>query len=234
MRPPRPPKTVVDYDYILTSPKFHTEGIGSEVLKKYLQEHGEDIYHITIEGKEYQIKVKYLINFITIDNKFYEFFYNGHSPQIPLEYFKYAVLMFFQEKNADLDLENNEMIQQRLKQIENDEELQLINKYNKPNDPNLSKIRVNPKLREAILKDMPNYHGLKLLEAIYIYVKLCKLLTYDDEFFATNQKGESAKVHEEIARISQITPENNKVVCYEFASIYEAMLNEFGIPCEIS
>ncbi len=93
-------------------------------------------------------------------------------------------------------------------------------------------MQVNQKLKDAVFKDMPNYE-YDLLKAVYIYIKLCKILSYDEEFYAANQKGEAATFHENVEHISEITPENNAVVCYEFAYIYALMLNEIGIPTEI-
>jgi hypothetical protein len=62
---------------------------------------------------------------------------------------------------------------------------------------------------------------------------MCKILTYDEEFYAVNQKGEVAKKHEQIENINNITPQNNKVVCYEFNAIYAKLLEELGINFEV-
>lgn len=223
------------YENIIEDPILHSEKIGNEFLQKYLEEHKNDIYNITIEGKNYQIKVKFLINYIIVDQQYYDNIYYRYSPpnDIPKEYFRYAILSYFRENFGDLDINFGEIIEERLDEISRDGKIRLINQYYQTNNPNLSKIKINDELKEAIFKDMPNYYGIKLLEAIYLYIKLCKLLTYDDEFFAVDQKGGSAEFHEDIDHISEITPQNNKVVCYEFASIYEAMLKEFGIPSEI-
>jgi len=66
-------------------------------------------------------------------------------------------------------------------------------------------------------------------KAIYIYIKMCKVLTYDDEYYAVNQEGIIASKHKDISHISNITPNDNKVVCFEFNLIYSKLLSELGI-----
>lgn len=68
-----------------------------------------------------------------------------------------------------------------------------------------------------------------LEKAIYIYIKMCKLLTYDEEYYAVNQRGKAIEKHQSIDHVSTITPENNKVVCYEFNVIYSKLLNQLGL-----
>ena len=68
-----------------------------------------------------------------------------------------------------------------------------------------------------------------LEKAIYIYIKMCKLLTYDEEYYAVNQRGEVAEKHKSIDYISSITLDNNKVVCFEFNLMYSNLLNKLGI-----
>ena len=58
---------------------------------------------------------------------------------------------------------------------------------------------------------------------------MCKLLTYDEEFYAVNQKGPLTEKHETIDNLAKISRSNNKVVCYEFNAIYAYMLKKIGI-----
>lgn len=109
-----------------------------------------------------------------------------------------------------------------------------INKYEKPNDEynngvSISElIDLDKEFEDAVLCDMnPTYSLLE--KAIYIYYKLCELLSYDQEYYAANQKGEEAEKHCDINRINNITLENNEVVCYEFIAIYSYFLRHLGI-----
>lgn len=64
-------ETLYPYDNIMEDPEIHSENLGGETLLKYLEEHKDDIYNITIEGREYNIKVKFLIGYITADDKYF-------------------------------------------------------------------------------------------------------------------------------------------------------------------
>ena len=89
-------------------------------------------------------------------------------------------------------------------------------------------VEIDEGLKKTILENMPN--DLNILEkAIYVYIKMCKLLVYDEEFFAVNQKGAIAKKHTNIDNLKNITLENNGIVCYEFIAIYARLLLEIGI-----
>ena len=58
---------------------------------------------------------------------------------------------------------------------------------------------------------------------------MCKLLTYDDEYYAVNQKGSATLKHKNADHVSSISLENNKVVCFEFNLIYTKLLDKLGI-----
>ena len=89
----------------------------------------------------------------------------------------------------------------------------------------LDKTFVSPELEDAVVRDMPpNYNDLQ--KSVYIYLKLCQLLTYDTEFYAVNQKGPRIKKHTNISHVKEITPDNNDAVCYEFSVIYGKLLSQ--------
>ena len=54
-------------------------------------------------------------------------------------------------------------------------------------------------------------------------------MTYDEEYYAVNQKGIATEKHKSTDYVSTITLENNKVVCFEFNLIYSKLLNQLGI-----
>ena len=60
-------------------------------------------------------------------------------------------------------------------------------------------------------------------------IKMCKLLTYDDEYYVVNQKGNAVARHKDPSNVMTINLENNRVVCFEFNLIYSYLLNELGI-----
>ncbi len=99
---------------------------------------------------------------------------------------------------------------------------------------NLNEINIDPQLKNKILEDIDLFEK-KEEKAIYIYIKMCKLLTYDSEFFAVEQDDnyEVVRKHKNIANIKNITLKNNKVVCYDFNAIYLKLLNLIGINANL-
>lgn len=115
----------------------------------------------------------------------------------------------------------------------NNKGLNMINEngldlYKSMNKTDLNRVVLNEKLKNVVLKDMPNNYT-DIEKAIYVYIKLCKTLTYDEEFYSNNQQGMIAEIHQDIKKIGSITPENSKIVCYEFAYIYGKFLEDLNV-----
>ncbi len=91
-------------------------------------------------------------------------------------------------------------------------------------------VPLHPELEQYILKNIPSDYT-NLEKALFIYLKLTRLLSYDAEFYAEHQSDQVNKKHADRKRISQITPtKNTDVVCYEVNQIYAQMLEKFNIP----
>lgn len=89
---------------------------------------------------------------------------------------------------------------------------------------------MNTELLNTLFSNIPN-NLTKLEQAIFLYIKLCKLLTYDELFYVMNE--DAIKYHENINNLKNITLENNKVVCYEFNILYAEVLDRLGIKYQI-
>lgn len=89
---------------------------------------------------------------------------------------------------------------------------------------------MNSELLNTLFLNIPN-NLTKLEQAIFLYIKLCKLLTYDEFFYTMNK--DAIKYHEDINNLKNITLENNKVVCYEFNMLYAEILDKLGIKYQI-
>lgn len=79
---------------------------------------------------------------------------------------------------------------------------------------------VNEELERYIYEDIPD--NLKDEEkAIWIYIKLCKALMYDDTYFY-GEKGKRKDI--DIEFLESIKP-GSEVLCYDFARIYAKLIN---------
>ena len=194
-------------------------------------------FNITIDGKNISISIDSIIQFLQSPPEQYEDFFDLSKAQnigaLPKEYFAYAAVKFFKE-NKIFDLYTiPELITIRYNELTSLQkiDMQSLNKVTTTNDDNVAKTVVDEDLKTAILSGMPQDVS-ELDKAIFIYIKMCKTLTYDDEFYAVNQRGEVASKHENIDNVTNITLANNKVVCYEFNAIYAKLLEEVGITFE--
>lgn len=96
----------------------------------------------------------------------------------------------------------------------------------------LGEIKLHPDLEKYIFNKMPKDYS-KIEKAIYAYIKLCRMSTYDAEFYAEGQSEEVNNKHTDAAHLSEICPKNNEVVCYEINKIYAQLLRDMGIKYEV-
>lgn len=202
--------------------------------EKFLEKYNGNNYNITIENTNYTIPVQAIINFLNISQEEFDKVCSNDEittiNNIPKVHFIFAIIKFFKENNLPSNYQFPTIIKEKIVAISSLQKIDIeaVNKITVTNDYNLEQTVVNQELKDAILEGLPS-EATEIEKAIYIYIKMCKLLTYDDEFYAVNQKGAVAQKHEDITRVATITPTNNKVVCYEFNAIYGKLLEEIGI-----
>jgi hypothetical protein len=158
---------------------------------------------------------------------------DGKIGQLTKTEFAYAAAKYLGENKVIDNYALPDALEDRINHLMSGEliDFSAVNKLMETHDTLYKKADLNPELRSAIFEQMPE-DASSLEKAAYIYIKMCTLLTYDNKFMAANQKGEAAKRHKNIEYVSQITPENNEVVCFEFNIIYAKMLNELGLNFE--
>lgn len=79
---------------------------------------------------------------------------------------------------------------------------------------------VNPKLAEYVMNDMnPEYNDLEKIS--HIYIKLCQALRYNLGYHIKKWTADYNKQRQE-----SITPENNKIICSEYAMIFTNLVNK--------
>ena len=198
-------------------------------FEKFREKTQNDNYEITIDGVDYKTPVSLFYQYLDINDVSLEVLVqndkNNHLPR-----FLFTLNKFFEDNKIEEEYIISDEIKSRLEEIRSSKivDIQFFNEYNETNDPLLAKINVNAELKDFILNGMDsNFTDLE--KAIYIFIKMCKALTYDNEFFAVNQEGPLAEKHKTVDYIASISLLNNEVVCSEFNAIYAHMLHEFGI-----
>lgn len=79
-------------------------------------------------------------------------------------------------------------------------------------------------LIDEIFNSIPKDFSL-LEKTIYIYAKLCKILSYDPVYFFNNK----SLHHTDVSNINNYDLKNNNVVCYEFSYILSDLLRKIGV-----
>ena len=203
-------------------------------LNKFIIKHYNDNFKINVENKEYEVPILALIELINLkEDKFSEVCENDKIKtinEIPKDYFLYILKIFIEDNKLIEDyiipsnIFNNYTMLKEGQLIDID----AINKFLKTTDTKYKYIKLNKDLEQKIISNMPE--DLSDLEkAMYIYIKMCKTLSYDEEYYAVNQKGDAVEKHQDLKYISEITLDNPKAVCFEFNVIYTKFLHDLGI-----
>ena len=203
-------------------------------FENFLEKHKENKYNIDIDGNKYSIPIEQLIFLMQLPDEQFDNLCSSADLKeingIPKEYFIYAAFKFFRENKALEEYLMPDIVANRYRDIESLQKIdfQAINKHLTTTDTKYQSIKIDSNLEHEIISGIPE-NTTDLEKAIYIYIKMCKLLTYDEEYYAVNQKGVATEKHKSIDYVSSITLENNKVVCFEFNLIYSKLLNQLGI-----
>ena len=203
-------------------------------FEKFLEKHKGNKYNIDIDGNKYSIPTEQLISLMQLPDEQFDNLCSSVDIKeingIPKEYFIYAAFKFFRENKALEEYLMPDIVANRYRDIGTLQkiDLQAINKHLTTTDTKYQNIKIDSNLEHEIISGIPE-NTTDLEKAIYIYIKMCKLLTYDEEYYAVNQKGVATEKHKSTDYVSSITLENNKVVCFEFNLIYSKLLNQLGI-----
>lgn len=191
-------------------------------------------YYKEIDGYQYAFAVADLIYVMEMCEEEFKKICNDTNvvtiKGVPKEHLIYAAYHFYKDNNCDSDYILPEVIVDRLLNYPAfyDLDIEAINTYNTTTDKLYKDAPIDHNIETIIKEDMPE--SLTTLErAIYYYIKMCKLFTYDEEYYIVDQKGPEADKHKTISYLSNITPVNRNVVCYEFNIIYSKLLDELGL-----
>lgn len=224
-------------EHMLSDPKYHDIApqlnfVHNQIIAisplDGLSDHYQYPIEYNIDGYEYEFSPETFFNLLKLSDADFTFFVENYDSAVmgmPIEHFFYAFSRFANDEKIYNQAYLDEHQLSRFQQICDYHivDFQAINYLTGDLNSYLDQTIVNPELQAEILGNMPQDYT-DLQKAQYIYLKLCQTLTYDPEFYAINQCGPRATRHKKIENIPTITPENNYVVCYEFAAIYGKLL----------
>lgn len=195
------------------------------------------IHVFTADSKKFSIPVADYFKFLNLnEKKFNDFFiyenlkYNG----IKKKYFIYGLMKYLKFNDLLRKYLFSPLTLNRIKKIKNMEYLdyESINTYLETSDLYINKIKLDEELEKDLLNKI-DFNNINIEDIIKIYIKMCKMFTYDSNFYINNQIGNKSSIHANISNLSLINKTNNKIVCYEFTSIFSYILRKLNINYKI-
>ena len=188
-----------------------------------------------IDGSVYSMDAKTLLNILTESEDEFEVFL---TPECKSKYEKkyiFYMLRDFIERERIFDKYIfKDSVYDRYNKIINHEyiDFESLNKNQKSDDydHNGESIVENLHLDESFYREIMKYSKKTygpLEKAIHAYLRLCEILTYDEQALVNDNIDMNEKIN--VEHLASIDKDNNVVVCYEFAFIYAYILNRLGI-----
>ena len=203
-------------------------------LQSMKEKYKDYVFPLVIDGSLYEIKGEDLIAVLELDvDDFDNLCFNDDIKEfrgMPKEHIIYAAGQFVKRTKINDSYILPEEVNDRIDDILSNQiiDLESINFQADRTDEQYEQLHVDEGLKEKILEGMdPNFTDLE--KAIYIYIMMCKTLTYDEEYYAVGQRGPATEKHKQRKYIEEINTDHNEVVCFEFDLIYSKLLHELGI-----
>ena len=188
-----------------------------------------DKYIISIDNHVYIIPISVIYDFMVLDDESFKKICIDKQQStingIPKEHFAYACINYISDEKTKNSMFIKPQICRHYKMLLYYEliDFEAVNKDLKIVDKVYNKIDLDENVKKLITGDMPE--NITLLEkAIYIYIRMCQVFTYDGEFFSQDQS-----YKKELSYISTISLNNVQLTCFEFSVIYGKLLAEIGI-----
>ena len=185
--------------------KLYSHSFSSSLLKRYeelkqcccyenlFQQIQDATYSISIDNKNYTISISDLLQVLTSSIGDYQNACRAKEVYgMKKEYFFYALSHFcFDYHLFDKFLFSSD-IYERYYNLKNSQsvDIEAINEYLSIFDTVYQKVSLELSVREKILENMPSDFSV-LEKAIYIYIKMCQIFTYDEKYYLANPEFDS-------------------------------------------
>lgn len=195
-------------------------------------------FSVSIDNTNYMVSCSSIFEFLELEDDEYNKFLSSEVDSvngIDKDKFIYIVVTFFNKYDILSNYFVSDKLTERVEKLEVSEKIDIeaFNEFLDVDNRSFKDVLVNQELVDEVLRGIPE--GIEKLEkACYVYIKLCKLLTYDDEFYALNSNNYMASQYRNIDNLKDISLENNKVVCYNFTLLYAYILDKLGIKFKLN
>lgn len=186
-----------------------------------------------IDSKTVSLPIINLINVITEkEENIYKLISEGKKDKLSIDEFMYALDDFLDRNRILEKYYLPEEVLQNIDILRKNTDIVAINRCMENSSSYVRRAEINKKLKNEILENInPDFDNIE--SAFYIYYKLCNMLTYDEEQYARREEKNYEINHTDIKRIKKINKDNNRVVCYEFNTLFALFLNELNLKYEL-
>ena len=205
----------------------------SAQFSMFEKKYASDTKSISIEGRFLTLPVKEFIDVMNCSPiEIKTILQQENYKDMTLDEFVYALDDFLDENKILYKYYIPKKVSDNLNALKKATDITYINRCLEYPYNYLRRVEYSKKFKEEIFKDIPeNFESLE--KAFYIYYKMCKLLTYDEEQYARRKEIDYEIKHHDINRLKEIDSKNNRIVCYEFNALYAKFLRDLGIKYEL-
>ena len=202
--------------------------------ESFLKKYSGKMFSFKIDGFIYIVSFKSFLYLINLSIEDFESLCKDETIKfidgIPKKHMIYAFAEFINNESILKDYLVSDDVRLNYEAIKSNQlvDLEAINKHLETKDTLFQKIHIDKSLEDAILSGIPvDFNDLE--KAIYIYIKMCRIFTYNEEYFTKYFDEGIKRKHKDLSYVNQINLFNNEAVCFEFNIIYAAFLNRLGI-----
>ena len=202
--------------------------------ESFLKKYSGKMFSFKIDGFIYIVSFKSFLYLINLSIEDFESLCKDETIKfidgIPKKHMIYAFAEFINNVSILKDYLVSDAVRLKYETIKSNQliDLEAINKHLETKDTLFQKIHIDKSLEDAILSGIPvDFNDLE--KAIYIYIKMCRIFTYNEEYFTKYFDEDIKRKHKDLSYVDQINLFNNEAVCFEFNIIYAAFLNKLGI-----
>ena len=216
-----------EYDFIVVK-----EFLNGDYKEKYREK-----YNALVEYAPEELKKEYTIDKIKqlkVKNLNDEFINSLFSGNLLLSHIEIAYALLSKNNSFMEDKLIDERVKETLKKyitkdFVNKKENELMKR--KKHNPLSEKKLMDDELKNEIIASIPSDYT-KLEKSIYLYIKLCQILSYDNSYYVNSKQ--FLQQHEDFSNLRKITSQNPNAICYEFVTLYSELLEEIGIKTSVS
>lgn len=202
--------------------------------ESFLKKYSGKMFSFKIDGFIYIVSFKSFLYLINLSIEDFESLCKDETIKfidgIPKKHMIYAFAEFINNESILKDYLVSDAVRLKYEVIKSNQliDLEAINKHLETKDTLFQKIHIDKSLEDAILLGiLADFNDLE--KAIYIYIKMCRIFTYNEEYFTKYFDEDIKRKHKDLSYVDQINLFNNEAVCFEFNIIYAAFLNRLGI-----